>query len=133
MARKKNRAQNRVLEEIKNQLVLQAKRWGRENYYTPVKLEEMEMEQCRKILGNLLTEKANLEYETHLLDCNKKELEIKLEKLSIYIKRSMSVMKRHDRTIGKYIDKLSGDQQKIKRAADLVGRKPRISVMLSEN
>ncbi len=133
MAKKKNRGQLRVLEEIKTQLILQAKRWGKENYYTPDKLEEMENDQCRKILSDLLTEKINLEYEAHLIDCNKREIEIKLEKLNMYIKKSISVSKRHEKNISRYIDRLSGDQGKIKRATDLINRKPRVSVLLSEN
>lgn len=116
-----------MLDEIKNQLVLQAKRWGREDYYTSVKLEEMELSQCGKILGDLLSEKANLQYEAQAMDENKKEIGLKLSKLDLYIKKAARVMKKHEKSISKVLSK-SIEEEKF-------GLKPKnkVSVLISDN
>ena len=131
MAKKKNKSQIRVLEEIKNQLVLQAKRWGREDYYTPLLLEEMELDQCRKILGDLLSEKSNLEYESNIAGTDKKENEIKLSKIEMYIKKAERVIKAHERRISQTIGKIPGDMKKIKSAVDRIQEKHKVSVLIS--
>jgi len=130
---KRKKAQLRVLEEIKNQLVLQAERWGREGHYTPLKLEEMELDASWKIKGDFLAEKANLEYELHMLDSDKKESLIKLEKLEGYLKKADRVIVRHEKRIKKMIEKLIGDKGETKKALSLIEKHPRISVLISDN
>lgn len=133
MSRKTKKAQTRILKEIQKQLILQAERWGRKEFYTPFKLEEMELAQCRKITGELLAEKANLEYELFLLDSNKRDVLIKLERLETYLKKSSRVIKRHEKTISKMLDKIVGDKRKIKKALEYVEPKSFVSVLVCDN
>jgi hypothetical protein len=132
MAKNRNRkkGQMRLLTEVKDQLLLQADRWGRKGHYTPLKLEEMELEQCRKIKGDLLAEKSNLEYEMSMLGTDKKEVLIKIERLESYIKKADRVIEGHERGISKILDKIVGDKKAVKRAEDLIRSKSQISVMV---
>ena len=92
MAKKSKKGQVRILNEIRDQLVLQAERWGRKGYYTPLKLEEIELEQCRKIRSDFLAEKSNLEYEMNMIGTDKREVLIKIERLESYIKKADRVI-----------------------------------------
>ncbi|MBI5700574.1 hypothetical protein HZC34_01850 [Candidatus Saganbacteria bacterium] len=130
MAKKTKKSQKSILNEIKTQLILQAERWGRKDYYTQDKLEEMELDQCRKIKGDLLSEKNNIEYELNMLDTDKKEVLIKLERLEAYLKRADKVIKKHEKTITKLYEKKIGDTEMIKKAARGYNVKPKISVMV---
>jgi hypothetical protein len=133
MSKRAKKAQGRILGEIQKQLILQAERWGRKGYYTPLKLEEMELSQCRKITGELLAEKANLEYELFLLDSNKRDVLIKLERLESYLKKASRVVKRHEKDISKMLDKIIGDKQKLKKAFAYVEPRSFVSVLISDN
>lgn len=130
MSRKSKKAQKLVLDEIQKQLILQAERWGRADHYTPIKLEEMEVEQCYKILGDLYAEKANLEYELHILGTDKHEVLIKIERLNVYIKRALSIVQKHENKIRKIIGKSHGDVSNISRA---LANKSGVSILISEN
>ena len=130
MARGAKKAQAKILQEIKNQLVLQAERWGKKDHYTPLKLEDLELEQCRKIKGDLLAERSNLDYELHMLDTDKRELLIKLEKLEVYLKRADHVIGRHEKNMSKMIDKSIGDRKKIRNAERLYKKGSAISVLV---
>lgn len=130
---KRKKAQLRVLGEIKNQLILQAERWGKKDYYTPFKLEEMELEQCSKIRGELLAEKANLEYELHLVGSDKKDVLIKIERITSYIKRADWAEGRHQRKISAMIEKLTGDKAAIKKAQGSIEQKHFVSVLINDN
>jgi len=130
MVTKKKKAELRILEEIKNQLILQAERWGRVGYYTPLKLEEMELEQCSKIMGEFFSEKANLEYELQMLSSDTREAIIKLERLENYVKRAKGVMRKHERKIKRLIEKLIGDKDKTEKAVNCFKKKPKVSIYL---
>lgn len=130
MARKNKKSQKSILNEIKTQLILQAERWGRKDYYTQDKLEEMELDQCKKIKGDLLSEKNNIEYELNMLDTDKRDVLIKLERLEAYLKRADKVIKKHEKTITKLYEKKIGDTEMIKKAAKGYSVKPKISVMV---
>ena len=130
---RKKRAQKKILGEIKKQLILQADRWGRKDYYSPIKLEEMELDQCRKIKGDLLAEKSNLEYEMHMVDSNKKEVLIKLERLNTYLKRADRVITRHEKSIIKIIEKSIGNRKDINSALKAIEPKSLISVLINGN
>ena len=108
-AGKRKNAQFKVLDEIKSQLVMQAERWGRKDYYTPLKLEEMVLGQCRKIYGDFLSEKSNLEYELHLIEADRKEIKMKLDKLEGYMKKANRVIKQREKNIDKQFEKLIGN------------------------
>lgn len=130
---RKKKAQLRILGEIRKQLILQAERWGKKDYYTPSKLEEIELDQCHKIKGELLSEKSNLEYEMHMLDSDKKEVLIKLERLNQYLKRADRVVNRHEKNIVRIIEKLIGNKKAIDRALKGIEPKSLISVLISDN
>ena len=134
-ATKKKKAQMMVVNEVKKQLLLQAERWGRVGYYTPLKLEEIELEACSRIKGDLLAEKANLEYELQVIDSNKREIELKLQRLESYLNRSKRVIKRHNKNINKMLEKLIGDRKKTLGALQRVKfkREPLISILISDN
>ncbi len=134
-ATKKKKAQMMILNEVKKQLLLQAERWGRVGYYTPLKLEEMELDACGRIKGDLLAERANLEYELQVLDSNKREIELKLYKLETYLNRAKRVVKRHNKNINKVLEKLIGDRKKTLGALQRVKfkREPLISILISDN
>lgn len=130
---RKKKAQLRILGEVQKQLILQAERWGKKDHYTPVKLEEMELEQCRKIKGDLLAEKANLEYEMQSLDSDKKETLVKQERLSLYLKRADRVIKKHEKHIVRTIEKSIGNREEIDAALKAIKPKSIISILLSDN
>ncbi|KAF0134342.1 MAG: hypothetical protein FD145_722 [Candidatus Saganbacteria bacterium] len=130
MARKSKKGQFRVINEIKDQLILQADRWGKSGFYTPLKLEEMELEQCRKIKSDFLAERSNLEYEMCLLGTDKKEVLIKIERLESYIKKADRVIEAHERRINKMLDKLVGDKKAVKKAEDYINTKHTVSVII---
>ena len=132
---KRKKAQMMILEEVKKQLVLQAERWGKTGVYTPLKLEEMELDAVRRIRGDLLSERANLEYEILMLRTNSREINIKLQKLESYLKRAERVSKRHDKNIDKIIERIVGDRKKTTGALSLTRTKkePLISVLISDN
>lgn len=66
-SKKRMRGQNRVLSEIRNQLLIQAKNLGLEGYYTQEKILEIRLAQCSKILEKFLEEKTNLEYQSQMM------------------------------------------------------------------
>lgn len=132
MARNAKKAQQRILNEIKTQLVLQAERWGRKDFYTPLKFEEMELDQCKKILGDLLSEKANIEYELHLLGTSKKEVLIKRERLEVYLKKAARVIAKHEKDIKRMIGKCLGDRNSVNNALKKYAYSPKISVMVGD-
>ncbi|MFH1761257.1 MAG: hypothetical protein ABIA63_09175 [bacterium] len=133
MSKKRKKAQDLIITEVKNQLLLQAERWGRKDYYTPLKLEEIELEQCNKIVGEFLAEKSNLEYELHMLESDKKDVLAKMERLQIYLAKSARVAKKHENNIGKIIQQKIGDREKINAAVNKVDKKSAISVLISDN
>ena len=130
MARKSKKGQLRILNEIKDQLILQADRWGKKDSYTPLKLEEMVLEQSRKIKSEFLAEKANLEYEMNMLGTDKREVLIKIERLETYIRKADSVIEKHERNISRMLDKMVGDKIGVKKAEKTLKTKPNVSVML---
>jgi len=130
MSKKSKKAQLKILNEIRDQLIRQAERWGKDGHYTPLKLEEMELEQGRKIRSDLLTEKSNLEYEMSMLGTDKKEVLIKIERLDSYIKKADRVILAHEKKIAKIIEKIIGDRSAIKKAENTVRTKHLISVMI---
>jgi len=131
---KKNKGQQRVLGEIQKQLMLQAERWGRKDYYTPQRMEEMVLDQCYKIKGDFLGEKANLEYELQQVDSDKKESLIKLEKLVGYLKKADRSILGHQKAIIRSLEKLVGDKVKTKWALDYKKiSKKGVSIMIGEN
>jgi hypothetical protein len=129
---KRKRAQKRVLGEVQKQLLLQAERWGRKGHYTPMKLEEMVLEQCGRVKSDFLVEKANLEYEIQRIGSDKKECLIKMEKLEGYLKRADRAIKAHRNKIQKMLDMMVGEKSKVVKALGKTFRKPTVSVVIGE-
>ncbi len=132
---KKKKAQMMILNEVKKQLLLQAERWGRVGYYTPLKLEEMELDACDRIKSDLLAEKANLEYELQLINTNRREIEMKLGRLDMYLKKADRVSEAHNRAINKTLDKLVGDKKKTMGALERLKYESSglVSVVINDN
>jgi len=132
-SRQRKTGRIKILNEIKSQLVLQAERWGRKEYYTPIKLCEMELDQADGIRSDLLSERSNLEYELHTLDSNKKDLLIKLERLAGYLKKARRVIEKHKKTIGKELGKIVKEKNKLKLILKKLKPENTFSVLLSNN
>lgn len=115
---KKKKAQMLILKEIKKQLILQAERWGLQGYYTPLKLEEMELEACVRIKSDFLAEKTNLSYELQIDEERKREIEIKISRIDMYLRKADRVIEQHNRNIARILDKKIGDRKKTMYALD---------------
>jgi hypothetical protein len=113
---KKQIAQKKLINELKNQLLVQAERLGIRDDYAPIFMEELKLDSVGKILTEFYMERANLEYELNMLGSNKKEILIKLERLNVYIRKAQALHVRH---LGKFediIEKGMGDLKRTKRA-----------------
>ncbi len=130
---KRKKGQQRVLGEIQKQLLLQAERWGKEGYYTPMRLEEMVLDQCYSVKGEFLAERSNLEYELQRIGTNKRESLIKLEKIGMYLKKADRVIKGHNNNISKMLDKMVGQRAKVLKALGKTLRKPAFSFLIGDN
>jgi hypothetical protein len=131
MARRgKKNAQAKIINEIQNQLMIQADLLGIKDLYTPEKLEEMSLESAGKILAEFYMEKSNLEYELNMLGTNKRELMMKLKKLDIYINRAHGKMQKCKQNIGKILEKMVGDQKETNKALKLYNETPKISIKI---
>jgi hypothetical protein len=86
--RKKKKAEVKLIEEMRGQLMIQADRLGIKDQYSPQWFAEQKILASGKVLSELYAERSNLEYEMNLLGTDKKELLIKLERLNIYIKKA---------------------------------------------
>jgi hypothetical protein len=127
MSKKKN-AQKKLVNEIKNQLLIQAERLGVREHFGPVAAEEIKLDSVKKILTDFYMERSNLEYELNILGSNKKELLIKLERLNLYIRRAVTMHERHLRTYETLLEKGMGDIAGARKAANRIApRKVRVS------
>lgn len=68
--RKQMRTQQKIMNEIRNQLIIQAKNLGLGDYYTSRRIVEIQIEQCRKILSKFCEEKVSLEYQLAYFGAN---------------------------------------------------------------
>ncbi|NQT29444.1 MAG: hypothetical protein HQ596_02620 [Candidatus Saganbacteria bacterium] len=66
-SKKRMKTQNRVLNEVRNQLMIQATNLGLDGYYSREKILEVRLAQCGRILGRFLEEKTNLEYQRQMV------------------------------------------------------------------
>ncbi|MBI5399356.1 hypothetical protein HZB07_01885 [Candidatus Saganbacteria bacterium] len=113
---KKKSAQKKLINELKNQLVVQAERLGIKEQYTPLYFEETKLDSVSKILSEFYMERANLEYELQTIDSNKREVMIKLERLNAYVRKAVSLRQRHVKEYENILEKATGDQVKTRRA-----------------
>jgi hypothetical protein len=68
--KKQARAQQKIVGEIRNQLVIQMKNLGLGDHYTTRKIIEIQIAQCRKICAKFQEEKGHLEYQLAYLGVN---------------------------------------------------------------
>jgi archaellum component FlaC len=116
MSKKKN-SQKKLINELKNQLLVQAESLGVREGYTPVVLEEIRVDSARKILTDFYMERANLLYELNILGSKKKEILIKLERLNSYVRKAESLRDRGVENVEKLIDKGIPNGDRARRAA----------------
>ena len=133
MSNKKKRSQLKLLNEVRDQLVLQAERWGLKGHYTPIVLDEMTLEQSHKIASDLMSEKSNLEYELYMMDSNKRDLLIKMERLQKYIKKAYRVIGKYDKNIKKQLNKVIENQDKVETILRGMRKENTISFLISSN
>lgn len=114
--RKKKSAEKKLINELKNQLLIQAERLGTKDRYNPLNLEEMKVEAAKKILTEFYMERANLEYELNILGSPKKEILIKLERLNSYVRKAEGLRERHLAAFSKLLEKGLGDRDKTRKA-----------------
>lgn len=113
---KKKSAQKKLVNELKNQLLIQAERLEIREYYSPVTMEELKIDSVRKILTEFYMERANLQYEMNSYGTNKKEVLIKLERLNAYIRKAEGLRERGLKNFEKLLDKGLGDKDKALKA-----------------
>ena len=128
MGKRKKRAQEKILGEIKSQLTIKSKKLGIEDKFSELNFEEMKVEAEKKILDDLNSEKANLEYELYMKGVLDKESTIKLEKIQTYITKAQRVIERHEKTLEKMAEKAAPNKEKAKEAVKKFTPTPRISV-----
>ena len=116
MSKKKN-SQKKLINELKNQLFIQAEKLGVRDRYTPGAMEEMKIDAIRKILTEFYMERSNLEYELNVLGSNKKDVLIKLERLNFYIRKAEGLRDRHAKSFEALLDKQMGDKVGALKAA----------------
>ncbi|MBN2058439.1 MAG: hypothetical protein JW782_06570 [Candidatus Saganbacteria bacterium] len=109
--RNRKSSQKKLVNELKNQLMIQAERLGIKDDYTPLYFEEVKLDSVKKILTEFYMERANLEYEIQMLESDKKELLIKLERLHAYIRKAIGLHERHVQKYEDIIEKATGDQK----------------------
>ena len=113
--KKKRNSQKKIINELKNQLLIQAERLGVRERYTPVYQEEIKVDSARRILGEFYTERSNLEYELNMLGSKKKEVLIKLERLNSYVRKAETILDKHGRAIEGLLEKGLGDVKRTRR------------------
>ncbi|MFH1361976.1 MAG: hypothetical protein ABIH69_04915 [bacterium] len=108
---KKKSAQKKLINELRKQLFTQAERLGVRDQYTPIVLEELNLDAVKKILTEFYMERSNIEYELSMMGSNKRESLIKLERLNVYIRKAEAMVERQDKKIEKLLDGNVGDQK----------------------
>lgn len=126
--KKRKKAQQKILGEIKSQLTIKAKKLGVEDKYSEVNFETMKLDSAKKILDDLNMEKANLEYELYMKGKLDRESTIKLEKINTYIHRAQMTIGRYEKTITKMASKGVPSKEKTQEAVKKITPQSRISI-----
>jgi hypothetical protein len=127
-SKKRKKAQEKILGEVKSQLTIKSKKLGVEDKYSAVNFESMKMDAAKKIFDDLNIEKTNLQYELYMKGKLDKESTIKLEKVDMYINKAQRVIDKYDRNIKKMSEGASKDKLKAKDASKKIDLPPKISV-----
>ena len=127
-SKKRKKAQQRILSEIKGQLTIKAKKLNIEDRFSEINFEAMKMDAAKRMLDDLNSEKSNLEYELYMKGVLDKESTIKLEKIQTYINRAQRVIEKYEKHIEKMAEKAAPYREKGKEAAKKITPTPKISV-----
>ena len=127
-SKKRKKAQQRILSEIKSQLTIKAKKLSVEDKYSEINFEGMKLDAAKRILDDLKAEKTNLEYELYMKGVLDKESTIKLEKIQTYINRAQRVIEKYEKHIGKMAEKAAPHREKAREAVKKITHTPKISV-----
>jgi len=65
-SKKRRKAQQKILSEIKSQLMIKAKKLNIEDRFSDINFEAMKQDAAKRILDDLNAEKTNLEYELYM-------------------------------------------------------------------
>ena len=122
---KQKKSQKNLINELKNQLLIQSERLGVRERYTPVALAEMELESIRRILTEFYAERSNLEYELNVFGSSKKEALIKLERLNSYVRKAETMLARSLKSYEKLLEKGQGDKAGALKAARRLNKEKR--------
>jgi hypothetical protein len=125
---KRKKAQQKILNEVKSQLHIKAKKLGIDHSFADANFETMKMEAARRILDDLNSEKSNLEYELYMKGVLDKESTIKLEKIQTYINKAQRVIGKYEKVIDKFAEKAAPNREKAKEAVKKLNPPPKISV-----
>jgi len=127
MSKKRKQAQERILHELKSQLMLKAKKLGIDHEFSNINMTIMEKEAAEKILSELLAEKSNLEYELYMKGVLDKESTIKLEKIKSYINKAERIIEKYQKALDKEFDKKTPKKAEVKEALKKRTISPKIS------
>ena len=127
-SKKRKKAQERILGEIRSQLTIKAKKLGISDQFEGIKFEEMKLEAAKKILDQLNSEKSALEYELYMKGKLDRDSTIKLEKIQTYINKALRVIGLYDKTVAKAGEKTAKALEKGREAAKKMTPSPRISI-----
>jgi hypothetical protein len=125
---KRKKAQQKILNEVKSQLRIKAKKLGVEDNYSELNFESMKLDAAKRILDDLNAEKSNLEYELYMKGVLDKESTIKLEKIQTYINKAQRVIVKYEKLINKIAEKATPNKEKAREAVKKINPPPRISV-----
>ena len=127
-SKKRKKAQQKILGEVKSQLHIKAKKLGVEDRYSEYNFEDMKLDAARRIMDDLNAEKSNLEYELYMKGVLDKESTIKLEKIQTYINKAQRVIDKYQKNIDKMAEKAAPYREKAKEAIKKITSTPKISV-----
>jgi len=127
-SKRRKKAQQKILSEIKSQLTIKAKKLNIEDRFSEINFEAMKMDAAKRILDDLNSEKSNLEYELYMKGVLDKESTIKLEKIQTYINRAQRVIDKYEKHIGKMAEKAAPHMAKAREAVKKITPTPKISV-----
>ena len=119
---KKTKAQMKLLGEMQNQLLIQADLLGVRDRYSPTFMTELNIDSTKKIIGEFYAEQSNLEYEMNLFGSNKKEVLIKSERLTGYVKKAESLRDKYNKQLEGILEKLGGSRETRQQVGRVVSR-----------
>lgn len=128
MSRKRKKAQQRILSEIKSQLTIKAKKLGIDDRYSGINFDTMKLEAAHRIHDDLNMEKLHLNYELRMKGTLDKESTIKLEKINTYLNKAQRVIQKYESHIERVAEMTGVPKEKVKAAVKKLTPTPKISI-----